>query len=111
MKALLLTAWMIAPVASSAASSYSCVLRGKAGVKYETLQEIIPIANANLASRRAEIEANYREEMSKLHCDTCSEAANRLVVERNEAMAASVDGWRADLQDQCYVKGCQVICE
>lgn len=111
MKALLLTALMIAPFASSAASSNSCVLRGKAGVKYETVQEIISIANAKLASRRAEIEANYREEISKLHCDTCAEAANRLVVGRDGAMDASVDDWRAELQDQCRVKGCQVICE
>jgi len=111
MKALLLTALMIAPFASSAASSYHCVLKGEAGVKYETLQEIISVENTNLANRRAEIENHYREEISKLHCDTCSEAANRLVVERNEAMAASVDGWLADLKDQCHVKGCQVICE
>ena len=111
MKAFLLTALMIAPFASSAASPYRCVLKGKAGVKYETLQDIISVANANLTNRRAEIENHYREEISKLHCDTCAEAANRLVVERNEAMAASVDSRLAYLQEQCSVKGCQVICE
>lgn len=108
--ALPVSAFAYWPVASVPNQGYQCVLKST-GAKYETMLQIIDYANVRLADRRAQIETTYREEMSKLHCDTCAEAGNRLTADRNDAMARTTDQWLADLQDQCYIKGCNVICE